>query len=191
MSGFMAVAFFLVSLFFSFIIFSLWIRMALRYLRVSSLNPFSHLIHTVTNPLIAPINSLTRLKYEPKHRYDWTALGVLIAVEFIKIIILSLLAFHAVIPFLFLCVYVIADLIIQPCDLLFYAILIRVIMSFANPGWQHPFADFLRLVTEPLLRIGRRIVPDISGFDFSPFIMMIVLKVITLFISASLPWPLI
>ncbi|HFD2358171.1 TPA: YggT family protein, partial [Legionella pneumophila] len=40
------------------------------------------------------------------------------------------------------------------------------------------------------LRLGRIIVPDISGFDFSPFIIMVILKIITLFLSASLPWKL-
>lgn len=188
MSGFTAVGFFLISLFFGLIIFSLWIRIALLYLRVSALSPFSQLVHSVTNPVINPINLLLKQKYQPGQKYDWTAFGILILIEFIKIICLSLLLFHAIIPFLFILLYLAADLIIQPCDLLFYAILIRVVMSFTNPGWQHPIADFLRLVTEPLLRLGRRLVPDISGFDFSPFIIMIILKVITLFISASLPW---
>lgn len=69
-----------------------------------------------------------------------------------------------------------------------FAILVRVIMSFVNPGWQGPIADFLRILTEPLLKLGRKFISNIAGFDFSPFIIMIVLKIITLFISASLPW---
>jgi len=191
MSGFTAVGFFLASLFFSLIIYAFWIRIALRYFRVSSLTSFSQLIYTITSPIINPINKLCRLKYTPGQKYDWTAFAVLLVIEIIKIICLSLLAFHQVIPVLAIVIYVLADLIIQPCNILFYAILIRVIMSYTNPGLQNPILDFLRILTEPLLRLGRRIVPDISGFDFSPFIMMIILKVITLFISASLPWPLI
>ena len=61
-------------------------------------------------------------------------------------------------------------------------------MSYANPGWRHPIADFLRVLTEPLFILGRRLVPDISGFDFSPFVVMVILKIISLFINASLPW---
>ena len=30
-------------------------------------------------------------------------------------------------------------------------------------------------------------LPDISGFDFSPMVIMILLKIITLFINANLP----
>jgi YggT family protein len=188
MSGFTAVGFFLFSLFFSAVIYSLWVRIALRYLRISSLTQFSQLISTITDPLVNPFNFVLKQKYKPGQKYDWMAFGVLILVELIKIITLSLLVFHAIMPVVFLLLYVLADLIIQPCNLLFYAILIRVIMSYANPRWQHPVADFLRLLTEPLLILGRKIIPDISGFDFSPIIMMIILKIITLFISASLPW---
>ena len=188
MSGFTAVGFFLLSLFFQLIIFSLWVRIAIRYLRISSLTPFGQLIATLTDPLVKPINTVLQQKYKPGQKYDWVAFAILLIIEFIKIICLSLLVFHAVIPSMFLLLYVLADLIIQPCNLLFYAILIRVIMSYANPHWQHPIADFLRILTEPLLILGRKIVPDISGFDFSPIIIMIILKVITLFISASLPW---
>ncbi|MCL9682759.1 YggT family protein [Legionella maioricensis] len=187
MSGFTAVGFFLFSLFFGVIIYSLWVRIALRYLRISSLTQFSQLIATITDPLVSPFH-LFKQKYKPGQKYDWVAFGTLILVEFIKIITLSLLVFHAIIPVVFILLYVLADLIIQPCNLLFYAILIRVIMSYVNPRWQHPIADFLRLLTEPLLILGRKIIPDISGFDFSPIIMMIILKIITLFISASLPW---
>ena len=190
MSGFTAVGFFLFSLFFGVVIYSLWVRIALRYLRISSLTQFSQLIATITDPLVNPFNFVLKQKYKPGQKYDWMAFGVLILVELIKIITLSLLVFHAIIPVVFLLLYVLADLIIQPCNLLFYAILIRVIMSYASPRWQHPVADFLRLLTEPLLILGRKIIPDISGFDFSPIIMMIILKIITLFISASLPWSL-
>ncbi|MDP3269831.1 MAG: YggT family protein [Legionella sp.] len=187
MSGFTVVGFFLFSLIFGIIIFSLWLRIALRYFRVSSLNQFNRLIYTVTDPLVKPLNFIFKNHYKPGQRYDWPAFTVLLIVETLKIIVLGLVVFHIVIPFSYIILYVIADLIIQPCNILFYAILIRVLISFANPGWQHPIADFLRLLTEPLLVWGRKIIPDISGFDFSPFIILIVLKVITLFISAYLP----
>ncbi|MCX7118532.1 MAG: YggT family protein, partial [Legionellales bacterium] len=85
-------------------------------------------------------------------------------------------------------VYTLADLIIQPCDLLFYALLIRVIMSWVNPHWQHPLTTILHAVTEPMLQQIRRYLPILAGLDFSPFIMMILLKIVTLFVGASLPF---
>lgn len=191
MSGITAVGIFLTSLVFGILIFTLWLRIALRFFRVSALSPLSQVVLSITDPIIKPLNTLFKLKYLPGQKYDWMAFVILVLVEFLKIICLSLLAFHMIMPIGYIVLYVFADLIIQPCDLLFYAILIRVIMSYVKPDWQHPVADFLRLLTQPLLIMGRKIVPDISGFDFSPFIIMVILKIITLFISAYLPWPLI
>lgn len=188
MSGFQAVGLFLVSLFFTLLIFSLWLRMAIRFFRISAINPVSLLIHKITNPLVMPLNSLFNLNYKAANRYEWSALGALVIVEFIKVIMLSLIAFGALMPFTFLIIYVIADLIIQPCDLLFYLILIQVILSWVSPTLQHPVLHVIRSITKPFLAFGRKIIPDISGFDFSPFVILILLKVITLFIGYSLPW---
>jgi YggT family protein len=162
--------------------------MALRYFRISALNPLSQLIHTITTPLIEPIQLVVKQKPKPGDLYDIPAIILLVLVELIKIILISLIVFHGIMNLGYLILYVLADLILQPCDLLFFAILIRLIMSFVNPAWNGPIADFLRILTEPLLKLGRKIIPDISGFDFSPFIILMILKVITLFINANLPW---
>lgn len=190
MSGFTAVGYFLASLVLGLTILALWLRIALRYLKFSTLSPLGKLVGTLTDPIVNPIASVFHLKYKPGQRFDVIAIVLLVLVECIKITLLCLLRYKSLFPLPYLILYVIADLIIQPCNLLFYAILIRVIMSYLNPNWQHPIADFLRALTEPLLILGRKIIPDISGFDFSPLIILILLEVITLFISASLPWQL-
>jgi YggT family protein len=190
MSGFIAVGYFLISLVFSSILFALWARIALRYLRVSSLNSFNRLIGVLTNPLIIPLHRLVRYKNQASKRYDWPAVTAIILVELLKITLLSLLTYHRMLPLISMSVYILADLMAQPFNLLFYAILVRVVMSYANPLWNHPLNDFLTLLTNPLLVLGRHLIPDISGFDFSPFVMMVLLKVIALFIYSSLPIPL-
>ncbi len=187
MSGLIAVGYFLVSLLFDLILFMLWTRVALRYLRISSLNPFSRLIYTLTNPVVRPLYFLLKYKDQAKQRYDWPVFILIVLTEILKVIFLSLIVFQAFLPPVYILIFALADFIIQPCNLLFFALLIRVVMSYVNPYWNHPIADFLRLLTHPLLILGRKIIPDISGFDFSPFIIMIILKVITLFIHASLP----
>lgn len=138
--------------------------------------------------MVNPIQRVTRQPYKPGQKYDIPAFITLILMELFKILSINYLGLNGRLPIGGIFLYVIADLIIQPCNILFYAILIRVIMSFVKPDWHGPMADFLRMLTEPLLKIGRKIVPDIAGFDFSPFIIMMILKVITLFISANLPW---
>jgi YggT family protein len=188
MSGLATVAYFLVDLFFSLLLFALWIRIALRYFRVTLLHPVGQLIYRLTNPIVQP---LERLAYRGKpviKQYDWLALAVIVLVEFIKFLIIGLVFHNVLLPLSYLILFVLADMIIQICNLLFYIILIRIIMSWVNPAWQHPVLDIMKLITDPLLALGRRIVPDISGFDFSPFIILIILKIIALFMEASLPF---
>ena len=188
MSGIIAVAVFIVSLVFLIIILSLWLRIALRYFHISAVHPVSQLIYKITNPLVDPIQSILKQKPQPKQKYDTPALITLILVEVLKIIILGFLLLQGMIPLTFLFIYVLADLIIQPCDFLFYAILFRIIMSFVNPSWKGPIADFLRLITEPVLKFGRKVIPEVADFDLSPFVVMVLLMIISLFINASLPW---
>lgn len=185
MSGLVSVGYFLFSLLFSLLTFVLWTRIALRYFRISALHPVCLAINRLTNPVLAPLSVLFTSKTKRLSRYDWSCFIALVIVEIAKFITFGWLLLGIFMPIALVVLYVAADLIVQPCDLLFYAILIRVIMSWVNPGWQHPFADVLRHVTKPILQTARRLIPDIAGFDFSPFLALIVLKVITLFISSS------
>ncbi|MBA2649929.1 MAG: YggT family protein [Legionella sp.] len=186
MAALFAVGYFLISSLFGLIIVFLWLRIALHYCRISSLNAFYQLIHKLTNPIVEPINFLFK-QTKLNVKYDWSSFGVLVLVEFLKVVCLSLLVLKTMLPFITTVLTVALDLIVQPLDLLFYALLIRVILQFANPNWNHPFGPFLFAITEPLFNIGRRLISPISGFDFSPFVMMLILKIISLALSNILP----
>lgn len=187
MGGLVSVGYFLFSLFFSLVIFVLWVRIALRYHRVSALHPVIQTINTLSSPVINPVNRLFGWHKSPPSRYDRGSFLVLVIVEFIKISFMSLIFLGGLMPIPYLILYVIADLIIQPCNLLFYAIIIRVVLSWVNPGWRHPLQEILFLVTEPLFRRARQIIPPISGIDLSPILILLGLKIITIFIQGSLP----
>lgn len=55
------------------------------------------------------------------------------------------------------------------------AIIGRVLLSYAEPRGTSPVAQFLTLITEPVLGPVRRILPGGGGLDFSPFIVVIVI----------------
>lgn len=187
MNGLVLVANFLISTFFSFVVMILWLRIILRYFRVSHLNPLSQLIYQLTNPLLGFIERHVHSKAARLPRYDWVAFGSIVFLEIVKFLLLGWVVYQVIVPFSQLVLLVLASLIIEPCNLLFYALLIRVILSWLHPHWEtHPMASVLIMITEPLIRLGHKIVPDISGFDFAPFIIMIILKVITLFIGSQI-----
>lgn len=188
MAGFLSVGNFLVSLIFSSLIFILWLRIILRYFRVSRLHALGSNIYNFTDPILLPIEQLIYGKSARIPRYDWVCLGAIFVLEMLKFTLLSLIIYQGILSFGYLILFSLADFIINPCNLLFYALILRVVLSWVNTSWQqHPAADILIMITNPLLNLGRQIIPDISGFDFSPFVIMIILKIITLFISASMP----
>ena len=187
MAGIVTVSYFLISLLFNLVAMTLWFRVFLRFYRVSPLHPFAKMIYQLTNPLLKPFERFAYTDNRPP-RFDWLCLIFLILLEIIKFIVLVWLFYNRMLPLYLLSLFVLGDLIIQPINLLFYALLARIILSWMNPQWQqHPVKDILQLLTNPLIRLGHKIIPDISGFDFAPFIMMVILKLITLFISASMP----
>ena len=66
--------------------------------------------------------------------------------------------------------------------LLFLYILLNLIFSLgARPPysrWTDAMLNFLRDVSEPYLRIFRRVIPPIGMFDFTPMIAIIVLYIV-------------
>jgi YggT family protein len=51
----------------------------------------------------------------------------------------------------------------------------RVLLSWINPTFQGPVAQFLFETTEPLLVPIRRVIPSNGTLDFSPLVLLLVL----------------
>ncbi|MFZ4076940.1 MAG: YggT family protein [Legionellaceae bacterium] len=187
MSGLISVLYFLTTFFFGALVFTLWARCAFRFFHISVLHPAAKVILDITNPIVLPLNYLlTTLKVQHR-RYDIAAMIMIFLIEIFKFIIIGLLSFGLAFPWNAVFLYAFADMIIEPCNLLFYAIMIRVIISWVKPNWQHPLHYLCVAVTEPMMRSIRKRLPSYAGLDFSPLIMIVALEIITIFISSSLP----
>ena len=66
--------------------------------------------------------------------------------------------------------------------LIFVYLLLNLMLSFGvrppYSRWSDALLGFLRDVSEPYLRIYRRLLPSMGGFDFTPMIAIIVLYVV-------------
>ena len=66
--------------------------------------------------------------------------------------------------------------------LIFIYLLLNLMLSFGvrppYSRWSDALLSFLRDVSEPYLRIFRRLLPSMGGFDFTPMIAIIVLYVV-------------
>lgn len=68
-------------------------------------------------------------------------------------------------------------LLVQAIDIYMIIIVIRAVMSWFSPNPYNRFFQFLISITEPVLGRIRRFLP-VSGIDFSPFIVIILLSVL-------------
>jgi YggT family protein len=66
--------------------------------------------------------------------------------------------------------------------LIFIYILMNLLFSFGvrmpYSRWSDALMNFLRDVSEPYLRIFRKVIPAIGSFDFSPMVAIIVLYIV-------------
>lgn len=55
------------------------------------------------------------------------------------------------------------------------AVIGRVLLSYVQPQGRSSLAQFLVMITEPILGPVRRLLPSGGGFDFSPIIVVLVI----------------
>jgi YggT family protein len=72
----------------------------------------------------------------------------------------------------------------------FYILLARIILSWVTMFWSPPssVSPLIRAiydVTEPVLGPLRRILPPMGGFDFSPILVFIILRLVAAQICAA------
>ena len=189
MNALSSVSFFLVTNLFIAMLFILWARLFIRYFAIGTFHPFSQTVYTLTAPVIAPIQKhLTRSK-SARGRYDLACLILLIFCELFKFATLNILFLNHTLSLSYILIYTAVDLVIQPCKILFYAIIIRSLLSWFSPHSHNPLTSLLFLITEPILRKIRQVLPTLGALDLSPIVAILALKSIEIFASAALPIP--
>ncbi|PIQ81974.1 MAG: hypothetical protein COV76_06085 [Candidatus Omnitrophica bacterium CG11_big_fil_rev_8_21_14_0_20_64_10] len=71
-------------------------------------------------------------------------------------------------------------------ELYWWAILIRVLLSWVSPDPFNPIVQFLNRITEPVLAPLRRVIPAAGSFDLSPMVVLIGLPILKVFLVSSL-----
>lgn len=176
------IAQFITELFFSFCIFFILLRILLQFFRANINNPICQLTAKVTNPVVLPLRKmLPRVSF-----VDLASVIILFMLEILKFTSFAFLqGFHF--SFFPLIIMSLTDIILQIINLLFYAIIIRVILSWISSPSTAYLNEILYVLTEPLLGKIRRFVPPIAGFDLSPIVAFVLLKVLSIIIFSYLP----
>ena len=176
------VVLFIANIFFSFCVFVILLRILLQFFRANFHNPICQLVAKMTNPVILPLRKiLPRVSF-----IDLSSVIVLLIIEILKFMTLGFIQ-GIFISLPFNIIMSLTDMILQTIDILFYAILIRVILSWINSPNTMVLAEIVYLLTEPMLGRIRRIVPPIAGLDLSPIVAFILLKILSIVILSYLP----
>ena len=80
----------------------------------------------------------------------------------------------------------VATLLNAVLTLMFWAILIRALMSWVSPDPSNPLVRGLIQVTDPVLRPAQRLIPPIGGLDLSPVVVLLAIEFLRIFIVNSL-----
>ncbi|MES2997898.1 MAG: YggT family protein [Pseudomonadota bacterium] len=174
---------FLIQSIFDLYIFILLLRVVLQWVHTDSHNPLFVLVVKLTDP---PLKPICRIIPSSLFGCDLAAIVLLLGLEAIKIAFLVWLQADATPHLLGLLIIAFAELLNQLINIFFYAILALTILSWISPLAHGPFIEILVRISEPLLRPVRGILPRFSGFDFSPVILIIGLKLLAIILIQPL-----
>lgn len=174
---------YLIAVVFGFYILVVLLRFLFQLARANFYNPISQFLVTLSNP---PLRVLRRA-IPGLWGIDLASVVLLITLQTLELYAIGWIrgvvgnfagmVFVATVQLLKLTVYV-----------YIFTILIRVVMSWFNPYGmrRHPLSDLLFQLTEPLLRPARRMIPAISGIDFSPIAVFVLLELTLILVIGPL-----
>lgn len=162
---------FLVDTLFNIYIVLVLIRFLMQWLGADFFNPIAQFIVKVTDPVLAPLRMLL-----PKGgKYDFGALIGLFALQALFGFLMGFLQGNSI-PINSLIFWSLAELVDLFIQTFVVMIFIRVLLSWINPGGYNPAVAVLYSLTDPLLKLGQRLIPPIGGIDLSPIVILIGLQ---------------
>lgn len=160
----------------------LLLRFWLPWLRADFRNPVAQGILRFTSPLIVPLR-----RFVPSiRRLDTATVLVAFIIQFLTLLVLLAMMNRPVHP-LPVAVTAVAELVILSLNLFFFAILIRVVLSWVAPHNYNPITALVATLSEPVLRPFRRTIPPIGGLDISPVFALILIQAVVIFLHTLKP----
>lgn len=148
--------------------FIVMLRFLLQWVRADFYNPVSQFVVKVTTPILRPLRQVI----PGVAGMDIAALVLAWLVKTLELTIVALMVLPDANP-LWAFIWALPALVSLIINILLFAVLIRVILSWVNPDPYHPVAGLLEKLTEPVMGPARRMLPPIAGLDLSPVLVMV------------------
>jgi YggT family protein len=174
---------FLIEFVFGLYIVAVLLRFLLQIVRADFYNPIAQFLVAITNPVVKPLRRVTPGLFG----VDMASLIALFLLAGIEWSLISLLQGGGFPRVAGLLVFIVADLLKLTIWVFTIALIARVIMSWVNPyGTPNPAGNLAARLTDPLMRPARNLLPAVSGIDFSPIIVFLVLGLAQILVVAPL-----
>ena len=162
---------FLIDTLFSLYILAVLLRFLLQWCGADFYNPISQFLVKVTHP---PLRILRR--FVPSiGKIDTSSLILVFSLQMLADFSILLLK-GVTINIGALTILSITQLISLLINVFVFAVFARAILSWLSPGVFNAAASILATLTEPLLDICRKVIPDLGGIDLSPLAALLLLQ---------------
>ena len=173
MNYFSGIVLILLQVVFGLVLFLLILRVVLPLSGARFKNPLCQLVYKATNPVLGPLGRVI-----PNYRRVSLA-GVVLAwvIATLGVLALFAVAGQAIsIPMVLL--LGLGTVVNLTLGLYFWAIVVRAVMSFFSPDYGNPAVELLNDLTNPVLRLFRKMPPRLSGLDLSPLWACVAIRIV-------------
>ncbi|MDD4906340.1 MAG: YggT family protein [Methylobacter tundripaludum] len=164
-------AIFVIDSLFSLYILAVLLRFLLQWCGADFYNPISQFLVKATHP---PLKLLRR--FVPSiGKIDTSSLVLVFALQTLADFSILLLKGVAI-SIGALTILSLTQLVSLLINIFIYAVFARAILSWMNPGAFSAASSILYSLTEPVLNLCRRFIPDLGGIDLSPLAALMLLQ---------------
>lgn len=164
-------AIFVIDSLFSLYILAVLLRFLLQWCGADFYNPISQFLVKATHP---PLKLLRR--FVPSiGKIDTSSLVLVLALQMLADFSILLLKGVAI-SIGALTILSLTQLVSLLINIFIYAVFARAILSWINPGSFNAASSILYSLTEPVLNLCRRFIPDLGGIDLSPLAALMLLQ---------------
>ncbi|MGB4335364.1 MAG: YggT family protein [Chromatiaceae bacterium] len=144
------------------------LRFLLQLTKADFYNPISQFVVKVTSPVLMPLR-----RFIPGFR--GMDISSLVLAWLVKTAVLFLVGILAGLGLASIgaVIWSIPALVELTIDVFIYAIIIRVVLSWVNPGSANPMAILIDRLTDPIMAPVQQRLPAIGGLDLSPIAVTI------------------
>ncbi|MGH8223560.1 MAG: YggT family protein, partial [Woeseiaceae bacterium] len=105
------------------------------------------------------------------------------------IVVLLLVLFDRMAGPLAIAVAALIELVVLSLNLFFFAVIIRIILSWIAPHTYNPLTAVVSSLADPVLAPFRRIIPPLGGIDISPIFALVLLQAVQIYLQSLKPFP--